>query len=79
MTEGDVTLTLLPQADGCFKPRPAILLRQMPPFGMAVPRRSEPEIEKAAFAVFILTRFSCATHSWPTPRKGICRPHFALI
>ena len=33
MTEGDVTLTPLPQADGRTKPRPAILLRQMPPFG----------------------------------------------
>ena len=33
MTEGDVTLTPLPQADGRTKPRPAILLREMPPFG----------------------------------------------
>ncbi|MFN8424490.1 MAG: transcriptional regulator [Anaerolineae bacterium] len=32
MTEGDVALTPLPQADGGTKPRPAILLRQMPPF-----------------------------------------------
>jgi mRNA interferase MazF len=31
MTEGDVTLTPLPQADGRLKPRPAIL--GMPPFG----------------------------------------------
>jgi len=33
MTGGDVVLTPLPQADGRTKPRPAILLRQMPPFG----------------------------------------------
>lgn len=33
MTEGDVALTPLPQADGRSKPRPAILLRRMPPFG----------------------------------------------
>lgn len=33
MTEGDVALTPLPQADGRAKPRPAILLRRMPPFG----------------------------------------------
>ncbi|MBX3733707.1 MAG: transcriptional regulator [Verrucomicrobiae bacterium] len=33
MTDGDVGLTPLPQADGRFKPRPAILLRRMPPFG----------------------------------------------
>jgi len=33
MTEGDVALTPLPQADGRTKPRPAILLRKMPPFG----------------------------------------------
>ena len=33
MTEGDVALTPLPQADGRIKPRPAILLRWMPPFG----------------------------------------------
>ena len=33
MTEGDVALTVLPQADGGAKPRPTILLRQMPPFG----------------------------------------------
>jgi len=33
MTEGDVALIPLPQADGRIKPRPAILLRRMPPFG----------------------------------------------
>ncbi len=33
MTAGDVALTPLPQADGRTKPRPVILLRQMPPFG----------------------------------------------
>ena len=33
MTEGDIALTPLPQSDGRTKPRPAILLRQMPPFG----------------------------------------------
>jgi mRNA interferase MazF len=33
MTEGDIALTSLPQADGRTKPRPAILLRRMPPFG----------------------------------------------
>lgn len=32
MTEGDVALTPLPQADGRTKLRPAILLRKMPPF-----------------------------------------------
>lgn len=33
MTEGDVALASLPQADGLVKPRPVILLCQMPPFG----------------------------------------------
>lgn len=33
MTEGDVALAPLPQADGRTKPRPAILLRRMAPFG----------------------------------------------
>jgi mRNA interferase MazF len=33
MIEGDVAITPLPQADGLSKPRPVILLRQMPPFG----------------------------------------------
>jgi mRNA interferase MazF len=33
MTEGDVALTPIPQVDGRTKPRPAILLRQTPPFG----------------------------------------------
>ena len=33
MNEGAVALTPLPQADGRFKLRPAILLRRMPPFG----------------------------------------------
>ena len=33
MTEGDVALTPLPHADGETKARPAILLRQAPPFG----------------------------------------------
>lgn len=33
MTEGDIALTALPQADGRTKPRPAIPLRCMPPSG----------------------------------------------
>jgi mRNA interferase MazF len=33
MTEGDVVLTPLPQADGRLKNRPAVILRRMPPFG----------------------------------------------
>ncbi len=33
MTEGDVALASIPQADGHAKARPVILLRQMPPFG----------------------------------------------
>lgn len=32
MNEGDVVLTPVPQADGTMKNRPAILLREMPPF-----------------------------------------------
>lgn len=32
MQEADVVLTLLPQATGSFKRRPALLLRKMPPF-----------------------------------------------
>jgi mRNA interferase MazF len=31
--EGEIALASLPQADGFVKPRPAVLLRQMPPFG----------------------------------------------
>lgn len=31
--ERDIALASLPQADGLIKPRPVILLRQMPPFG----------------------------------------------
>jgi hypothetical protein len=33
MTEGDVVIALLPQADGQLKHRPAVLLRKLPPFG----------------------------------------------
>ena len=33
MKEGDVVLTLLPQADGQIKNRPAIILREMPAYG----------------------------------------------
>ena len=33
MKEGDVILVPLPQADGQKKPRPAIILRILPPFG----------------------------------------------
>jgi hypothetical protein len=33
MTEGDVVLTPLPQADGQVKNRPAVVLRAMPPHG----------------------------------------------
>jgi mRNA interferase MazF len=33
MKEGDVILTPIPQADGNFKNRPAIILREMPGFG----------------------------------------------
>jgi mRNA interferase MazF len=32
MTEGDVVLTPVPQADGAIKNRPAVFLREMPPF-----------------------------------------------
>ena len=32
MTEGDVVLTPVPQADGTIKNRPAILLREFPPY-----------------------------------------------
>lgn len=32
MTEGDVVLTPVPQADGTTKNRPAVFLREMPPF-----------------------------------------------
>ena len=33
MKEGDVVLTPIPQANGALKNRPALLLRQLPPFG----------------------------------------------
>ncbi len=33
MKEGNIILTPLPQADGIIKNRPAILLRELPPFG----------------------------------------------
>jgi mRNA interferase MazF len=32
MKEGDVILTPVPQADGAIKNRPAIILREMPPY-----------------------------------------------
>jgi len=33
MTESDIILIPLPQADGVVKNRPALLLRELPPFG----------------------------------------------
>ncbi|MDE3066785.1 MAG: type II toxin-antitoxin system PemK/MazF family toxin [Verrucomicrobiota bacterium] len=33
MTEGDIALAPLPQADGQIKNRPIVLLRRLPPFG----------------------------------------------
>jgi mRNA interferase MazF len=33
MNEGDIILTPLPQADGDLKNRPALLLRELPPYG----------------------------------------------
>ncbi len=33
MREGDIILTPLPQSDGVIKNRPALLLRELPPFG----------------------------------------------
>lgn len=33
MTEGDVVLSPLPQSDGRVKNRPAVVLREMPPYG----------------------------------------------
>ena len=33
MTEGDIALAPLPQADGQIKNRPVVLLRRLPPFG----------------------------------------------
>ncbi len=32
MKEGDVILTPVPQADGTIKIRPAVILREMPPY-----------------------------------------------
>ena len=32
MTEGSIVLTAIPQADGRLKNRPALVLRQLPPF-----------------------------------------------
>ena len=46
MTDGDVVLVPLPQADGQVKNRPAIVLRAMPPHGdllvcgVRVPKRA---------------------------------------
>jgi mRNA interferase MazF len=36
MKQGDVILTPLPQADGQIKNRPALFLREMPPYGDAL-------------------------------------------
>ena len=36
MNEGDIILTPLPQVDGQVKNRPALFLREMPPFGDAL-------------------------------------------
>ncbi len=36
MREGDIVLALLPQADGQLKNRPALFLRDLPPFGDAL-------------------------------------------
>jgi mRNA interferase MazF len=36
MKEGDVVIVPMPQADGAIKHRPAIILREMPPFGDAL-------------------------------------------
>lgn len=36
MNEGDIILTPLPQADGKVKNRPALFLRELPPFGDAL-------------------------------------------
>ena len=33
MNEGDIVLTPVPQADGRLKNRPALFLREMPPYG----------------------------------------------
>lgn len=33
MKEGDIVLTAMPQSDGHIKNRPAVVLREMPPFG----------------------------------------------
>ena len=33
MKEGDIILTPLMQADGMMKNRPALLLRELPPYG----------------------------------------------
>lgn len=32
MQEGDVVIVVMPQANGVIKDRPAIILREMPPF-----------------------------------------------
>lgn len=36
MKEGDVILTPVPQADGTIKTRPAVILREMPPYNIEI-------------------------------------------
>ncbi len=33
MQEGDIAITSIPQSDGTFKPRPVLVLRQLPGYG----------------------------------------------
>jgi mRNA interferase MazF len=46
MNEGDVVLTPLPQANGRVKNRPAVALRELPPYGDLLAKPS-PQTDKA--------------------------------
>ncbi len=48
MNERDVVLTPLPQSDGRVKPRPAIVLRRMPPFGDLLVCGASTQLHQAA-------------------------------
>lgn len=48
MRQGDVVVVPMPQADGVVKNRPAIVLREMPPFGDALVCGVSTQLRQAA-------------------------------
>jgi len=70
MKEGDVILTPVPQANGIIKNRPAIILREMPPFNNGTRDKSfDPTAQLRAFHQSSFDEIGCYSFATAEVRR----------